>query len=687
MKHIVFTALVILTFCLLTIGVSAECTVHSFETADISVAPTCNSTGILTYTCSVCSATEERVIPAKHTYHAEVTVEQTCNSTGVLTYTCSVEGCGDSYTEEIPMHTFGEGVVTTPATCTTKGTMTYTCTVCTEGVKTEEIDYSHTYTEFKELYAPSCFFDGSIQFTCTTCGETVTEVIEKSHEYSTEIITEGSCTVEGVIKHTCMYCGSSHEDITEAKHTYDVINGDPTSIYYSDYTSTGVKYYTCANCSSSEGVIANPIFTFVGYSATEYDANVNYGLVEITCGFTVDAEALQLYQRVMGADKLQYGVVGAVESHLGQDVPPLVSGTGEPVDVTSQEGNFIVKKIPFTKNTYSTIDGKLINISYEYHTTYFYLALYIYDGTKTVYISDDSCREIPLPISYAMLVDGGEHDDVTTNSVSFGNGITYSTIEGTQPTQARLDLIASSAKDYKSQEATADTARDEDTVASIGNIGSWAGTVPNANALLNYYLELGGDATHYHNLDVSALISESTVAKTSWQTSINNILRAAELMAIPGETVNIDQTTETPVQLTSSNSLWNSNRDWYLTFIEGAYHTDTDLNNITVTEVNGVKTYSAQLVYTVIDYYSFYPYKDDDKNTSSFLLWGPTKKELAQLHLDGNALDFLIESSITYNVTWTEGQRPVKDADFGTIEGFENETYTSGNEILTVVTE
>ena len=118
------------------------------------------------------------------------------------------------------------------------------------------------------------------------------------------------------------------------------------------------------------------------------------------------------------------------------------------------------------------------------------------------------------------------------------------------------DLIANSSNAYKTEEATAASASDKNTVASIGSIGSWAGTVPNANELLNYYLELGGDATHFRDLDVASLITENNVAKGSWQTSINNILRAAEILAIEGETVNIDQTTETENQLTSSNSLW-----------------------------------------------------------------------------------------------------------------------------------
>ena len=658
---------------------------HFYRNVSI-VAPTCTADGSITYTCSMCNGTKTEVVTARHTYHATVDIVADCYNKGQISFKCD---CGATDTPKVTdyVHKFTTQVTVEP-THDTEGVLTKTCSVCNT-VETEAIPVKHDKTMVTAMTAPSCFYAGSITYYCSLCQESITETIEATHSYESEVTTPATCTTNGVLRHTCQYCKYSHTDIIVAKHTYDVLNGTPTSIVYTDYTQTGVKYFTCDNCDATEGVIANPVFIFLGYSATEYNVETA-PLVEITCGYNVDVDALQLLQEVWAKNNktFEYGIVGAVESHLGENEAPLVSETAEPVVVATSNNSFIVKKIKLAKNNYASVEGKLINIDYTNHATYFYLSLYIFDGEKTVYISDDSCRDIPLPISYAMLVDGDEdHDNVSKNNVSFGNGITYSTIEGTVPTQARLDLIANSAKDYKSEEATQDSVRDEDTVASIGGLGSWAGTVPNANELLNYYLELGGDATHFHNLDVQSLITENNVAKKSWQTSINNILRAAELMAIQGETVNIDQTTETQVQLTSSNSLWSSNRDWYLSFIDGFYYTDTDLNNLTVTtDENGVKTYTAQIVYTVIDYYSFYPYKDDT-STSSFLLWGPTKKELAQLHLDGNALDFLIESSITYNVSWTEGQRAANDGTLNTYTDLIEVNETVDSSILTVVTE
>ena len=667
--------------CFFALCVSAEgteCTTHIFESAQITTRPSCNSDGELTYTCSECGVTETKVIPATHTYHSEVTVKATCTTEGKIVHTCNV--CGDTKTETTAVaHAYHQKIEVAP-TCTTDGVATNTCSLCGDKVENVTVSAAHSYTNVVELYAPSCFFEGLIQFDCSVCGKTgLTEEVAKTHENEAEIVKAATCTTDGLLRHTCLYCNATHTDIIAAKHTYDVLNGKPTSIVYTDFTATGVKYFVCDNCDSQEGVIANPIFIFSGYSATEYDSKAN-NKVEITCGYTVNLEALQEYQDVMNGT-LQFGIVGAFEKHVGVGKAPLVSETGEPINNISENvttDKISVKKIQLVTETHSTLNGRLINIDYDNHTTYFYLCLYVYDGTRTVYISDDSCREVPLPISYSMLNDGGDHDDVAVNTAKFGD-IEYSTIKGTTPTQERLDMIGLSSSSYKTEAATADSARDENTVASIGNLGQWVGTVPNANELLNYYLELGGDATHYDELDIQALITKNTVAKKSWQTSINNILRAAELMAIKGETVNIDQTTETQVQLVNSNGLWSSNRDWYLTFIDGFYYTDTDLNNLTVsTNSAGERVFQAEIVYTVIDYYSFQEWADSTDGTS-FLLWGPTKAELAQLHLDGNALDFLIESTITYTVEWTEGERIADDGMLNQYEAIEvEETVNSG---------
>ncbi len=107
---------------------------HPYE-GKVTVAATCAIDGVMTYTCSVCGDSYTEAIPAtgKHTYDnacdttcnvcggvrevephpyvGEVTVAATCVTDGLMTYTCSV--CGDSYTEVIK----GSGAHSYSAAC------------------------------------------------------------------------------------------------------------------------------------------------------------------------------------------------------------------------------------------------------------------------------------------------------------------------------------------------------------------------------------------------------------------------------------------------------------------------------------------------------------------------------------------------------------------------------------------
>ncbi|MBO4983569.1 MAG: hypothetical protein J6D23_05875 [Clostridia bacterium] len=647
----------------------------------ITTEPSCNTDGLMTYTCTACKDTTTEVIPAKHKHHSVVDVAATHTTTGSMTHTC--EYCGDTYKTTLPIvHNFKE-VSRTVSDC--KATITYKCQITDCTVTKTETVISHNYSFSMIEKEPTCFFEGVIGGYCVSCGKIVETALAKQHKNETEVTKAATCTETGILRQTCLYCDTTHTDIIPASHDY---SAGVTHIVYKDgYTEYGTRYIRCAKCSAEEGLLANPIFTFKGYSRTDFASGQK---VEISCGYTVNVDALNEYQSVMEIP-LSFGIVGAAEDHcelLGANTAPLVSQTGEPVanaDVTftlnyedkstaEQKINCKVKKVEINKTEYATLNGKFTGIPYEHHTTYFYFCLYIFDGTKTVYVSDDSCRDLPLPISYALLNNaGGDHDTVNKNSVSIG-GLEYSTVDGTEANADRTTTIQNSIKDAKTNQEYADSASNEKTVAGIGNLGNMVGTLDRATELLNYYLELGGDATHYKDFDIEKMLSDSETANSSWLTSINNILRASEALAIVGERVNIDQKAETIVDLPQGTIFFNNKaRDLYLSFVDGRYYTDTDIDNLTVTTVNGKKVYTATIVYTLIDYYSFYPYKDDD-STSSFLLWGPSKQELAQLHLDGSALDFLIHSQLTYEVTWTEGQRAGEDSNFNKLEGFTKET-------------
>lgn len=64
-----------------------------------------------------------------HSYSNNVTKQATCDTNGVITYTCS---CGDSYTESIPAtgHAYNGGEVVKEPTCAEAGGKVFTCTKC-----------------------------------------------------------------------------------------------------------------------------------------------------------------------------------------------------------------------------------------------------------------------------------------------------------------------------------------------------------------------------------------------------------------------------------------------------------------------------------------------------------------------------------------------------------------------------
>lgn len=145
------------------------------EVTDRAVEATCISTGKTQGSrCGDCGAiiNAQSIIPLKaHTYNSgNVTKAPTCKDTGTKTYSCTF--CGDSYTETIAKlttHSYDNGVVTTLATCTETGIMTYTCTTCGE-TKTETIAKSaHTYKNVTTKATTTK--NGKIENKCSVCGK------------------------------------------------------------------------------------------------------------------------------------------------------------------------------------------------------------------------------------------------------------------------------------------------------------------------------------------------------------------------------------------------------------------------------------------------------------------------------------------------------------------------------------
>ena len=152
------------------IGSYTAATGHSYSSR-VTTAATCTGSGVMTYTCSRCYDSYTEYIPANghsysggrctvcgavnpncsHSYTSEVTTAATCNSSGVRTYTCSL--CGDSYTETIAAKGHSYTSKVTAPTCTSQGYTTYTCSACGSSYKDSYTAVSdHTYVSGKCCY-------------------------------------------------------------------------------------------------------------------------------------------------------------------------------------------------------------------------------------------------------------------------------------------------------------------------------------------------------------------------------------------------------------------------------------------------------------------------------------------------------------------------------------------------------
>ena len=84
------------------------------------------------------NATESQTIVHEHEYTSEITIDPTCDTKGVMTYTCS---CGDVYTEETGYldHCTDRSAITKEATCEEEGIETFYCIFCDREIYTEKI--------------------------------------------------------------------------------------------------------------------------------------------------------------------------------------------------------------------------------------------------------------------------------------------------------------------------------------------------------------------------------------------------------------------------------------------------------------------------------------------------------------------------------------------------------------------
>lgn len=374
----------------------------------------------------------------------------------------------------------------------------------------------------------------------------------------------------------------------------------------------------------------SPIFTFLGYSTSDEGG--------ICAGYNVDVGKLEEYE-VATNKTLKYGLVVAVKGSYDGNKP--LDSTGNIPE--SNKGNVISMQF---EERYQRLSVSISNLNETQLDTHLILSLYVVDPELgVIYIGDEATEVGPQSISYNDVRLGLPSTPAVPPLTEVTiNRMTYSINGTTEPAWDRIKQQNNSNADYNTGSSLSSSQLGTFGVKGKAQLIALGGSLinmPAASSLMSHYLKNTG-ATY--TIDVAGFLSDDSGALNSRNNAINNALRASELLAQKGKTVTINQLTEGhPMQGSLATQNWQ--------YAIGSYFDDVDIINLTVTEIDGVKTYTADIKYIVTDYYNW------DTNDYNEFKGIVSPHDLHELHKAGIAKEFMSYGEITYSsITWTEGQ-------------------------------
>ena len=259
---------------------------------------TCNTAGLITYTCSVCGSTKESVtIPALgHDMEgATMTKEPSCSEEGLMTDKC--KRCSRTVTETVPALGHDLDVAVIPATCVEGGFTRSTCKRCNYVSEDNNIPALGHDKKISNAIPPTCVYEGYHVYTCARCGiEDREKLPALGHEYEYTPDGNATCTQDGTKTGKCIRCPKT---ISEAdpgsaldhSFTLYISNNNATC------TKNGTEWAACdRGCGAkdirevAESALGHEIEKIPGVEATCTKTGLTEGELCKRCNVTVKAQ-------------------------------------------------------------------------------------------------------------------------------------------------------------------------------------------------------------------------------------------------------------------------------------------------------------------------------------------------------------------------------------------------------------
>ena len=216
--------------------------------------------------------------------------------------------------------------------------------------------YADGYFFTTAVTNPTCVAQGYTTYTCA-CGETkVADYVSATGNHTAK---DGVCTECGAN----VYCANK-------EHNLEIIS----IAYANGLDKAGVKVVKCLDCDAAETeVVANPIFTCLGYSVPENDR------VGVAVTFSVDTIALNEYENATG-NTVRYGAFAVSQNNIKDneifDANGNLQGGVICADVTEYEFNsfdIVITGFNEDQKDFLFAMGAFIAVTNENSTEYSYI--------------------------------------------------------------------------------------------------------------------------------------------------------------------------------------------------------------------------------------------------------------------------------------------------------------------------